>query len=91
MLPGAAHLNKVSPQPRQGLVPASVSKLRILCAAQVMRMHIIDNVRQRIEAGLRDFVSEIRVCTVVFLGFPSLSVSDVAAYLCTLTHLRNIT
>ena len=41
-------------------------------------MHVIDNVRQRIEAGLRDFVSEIRVCTVVFLGFPSLSVSKVA-------------
>ena len=41
---------------------------------QVMRMHVLDNVRQRIEAGLRDFVSEIRVCTVVFLGFPSLQV-----------------
>ncbi len=51
----------------------------MLRMVQVMRMHIVDNVRQRIEAGLRDFVSEIRVCTVVFLGFPSLSVSKVAA------------
>lgn len=41
---------------------------------QVMRMHVMDNVRQRIEAGHRDFVNEIRVCTVLFLGLPSLQV-----------------
>lgn len=39
-----------------------------------MRMHVMDNVRQRIEAGHRDFVNEIRVCTVLFLGLPSLQV-----------------
>ena len=37
-------------------------------------MHVLDNVRQRLEAGHRDFINEIRVCTVVFLGFPSLQV-----------------
>ena len=52
-------------------------------------MHIVDNVRQRIEAGLRDFVSEIRVCTVVFLGFPSLSVSEAAAPYITKKPTRN--
>jgi len=38
-------------------------------------MHVMGNVRQRIEAGHRDFVNEIRVCTCLFLGFPSLKVS----------------
>ena len=37
-------------------------------------MHVTDNVRQRIEAGHRDFVNEIRVCTVIFVGLPSLQV-----------------
>ena len=32
------------------------------------------NVRLRIEAGHRDFVNEIRVCTLLFFGFPSLKV-----------------
>lgn len=43
-------------------------------AVQILRMHVMDNVRQRIEAGHLDFVNEIRVCTVLFLGFPSLKV-----------------
>lgn len=44
-------------------------------AVQILRMHVMGNVRQRIEAGHRDFVNEIRVCTCLFLGFPSLKVS----------------
>ncbi|KAL0052814.1 hypothetical protein WJX82_008196 [Trebouxia sp. C0006] len=43
-----------------------------LRAVQILRMHVMGNVRQRIEAGHRDFVNEIRVCTCLFLGFPSL-------------------
>lgn len=43
-------------------------------AVQILRMHVMGNVRQRIEAGHRDFVNEIRVCTCLFLGFPSLKV-----------------
>lgn len=39
-----------------------------------MRMHVTGNVRQRIEAGHRDFVNEIRVCSVLFVGLPSLQV-----------------
>ena len=38
------------------------------------QMHVMDNVRQRIEAGHMDFVNEIRVCTILFLGFPTLKV-----------------
>ena len=49
-------------------------------------MHVLDNVRQRIEAGLRDFVSEIRVCTVLFLGFPSLQVRTTR--LCSIVSAR---
>lgn len=45
-----------------------------LRAVQILRMHVMGNVRQRIEAGHRDFVNEIRVCTCLFLGFPSLKV-----------------
>ncbi len=47
-----------------------------LRAVQILRMHVMGNVRQRIEAGHRDFVNEIRVCTCLFLGFPSLKVSS---------------
>lgn len=51
----------VLPQPSQ-----------LQCAA-IMRMHVIDNVRQRIEAGHMDFVNEIRRLSILFLGFPGLS------------------
>ena len=47
-----------------------------LRAVQILRMHVMGNVRQRIEAGHRDFVNEIRVCTCLFLGFPSLKVGS---------------
>lgn len=43
-------------------------------AVQVLRMHMLDNLRQRIEAGHKDFLNELRACTVVFVGLPSLSV-----------------
>jgi class 3 adenylate cyclase len=42
-------------------------------AAALFRMHVIDNVRQRIEAGHYDFINEIRQLTILFMGFPSLS------------------
>ena len=51
---------------------APCREMQHVCVVQVMRMHILDDVRQRIEDGLREFISEIRVCTVVFLGIPSL-------------------
>ena len=50
-----------------------------LRAVQILRMHVMGNVRQRIEAGHRDFVNEIRVCTCLFLGFPSLKVINTLA------------
>ena len=34
----------------------------------------MDSVRLRLEAGHRDFISELRHCTMVFVGFPSLRV-----------------
>lgn len=40
---------------------------------QVLRMHVLENVRLRIEAGHIDYVNEIRNCTTLFLGFPSLN------------------
>lgn len=45
-------------------------------ALDVMHMHLPDILAQRIEAGHSAFLNEIRVCTVLFIGFPSLTVSD---------------
>lgn len=42
-------------------------------AAALFRMHVVDNVRQRIEAGHFEFISEIRHLTILFMGFPSLN------------------
>ena len=49
-------------------------------ASAILRMYLrMPNiVRQRIEAGHRDFVNELRVCTVLFAGFPSLKVRNLA-------------
>ena len=44
-------------------------------AEAVLRAHLPDAVSKRIEAGLVEFVSEIRVCTILFIGFPSLKVA----------------
>ena len=44
-------------------------------AEAVLRAHLPDAVFKRIEAGLVEFVSEIRVCTILFIGFPSLKVA----------------
>ncbi|KAL4458480.1 hypothetical protein ABPG75_013345 [Micractinium tetrahymenae] len=41
-------------------------------ALQLLRMHLLENVRVRVEAGHIDYVNELRVGTVLFLGFPSL-------------------
>lgn len=45
-------------------------------AAALFRMHVVDNVRQRIEAGHFEFISEIRHLTILFMGFPSLKAPD---------------
>lgn len=42
-------------------------------AYRSLRSHVQYSVRMRIEAGHIDFVNEVRVCTTVFLGFPSLN------------------
>jgi hypothetical protein len=62
-------------------------------AVQLLRMHVMDNVRQRIEAGHMDFVNEIRVCTCLFIGFPSLKVSSASgrhleSVYCPLAHFQ---
>ena len=44
-------------------------------ALEVLRMHLPDTLAQRIEAGHLAFINEIRVCTVLFIGFPSLKAS----------------
>ena len=41
-------------------------------ALRLLRLHVMDSVRLRLEAGHRDFISELRHCTLVFVGFPSL-------------------
>ena len=51
----------------EGLTPMARARL-----THLLRTHVVDNVRQRIEAGHQDFVNELRICTVVFLGVPSL-------------------
>jgi Adenylate and Guanylate cyclase catalytic domain len=45
-------------------------------AAALFRMHVVDNIRQRIEAGQYDFINEIRQLTILFMGFPSLKEAD---------------
>jgi hypothetical protein len=43
-------------------------------------MHVLDSVRDHIEAGQLDFINEIRPLTCLFMGFPSLlDVSDKAS------------
>ncbi len=49
-------------------------------ALQVLRMHLPDTLAQRIEAGHLAFINEIRVCTVLFIGFPSLKASQTCAF-----------
>ncbi len=44
-------------------------------ALDVLRMHLPDSLAQRIEAGHLAFINEIRVCTVLFIGFPSIKAS----------------
>lgn len=41
----------------------------------VLRAHLPDPISKRLEAGLIDFIAEIRVCTILFIGFPSLKAS----------------
>ncbi|CAD7699101.1 unnamed protein product, partial [Ostreobium quekettii] len=41
--------------------------------ATILRAHLPDCVRDRIEAGHADFINEVRRLTVLFLGFPSLT------------------
>lgn len=53
---------------RMALASASIRTM------QMLRMHLLENLRQRIEAGHADFVNELRVCTTVFCGLPSLQV-----------------
>lgn len=51
-------------------------------ALLVLRMHVMDSVRRCVEVGQREFINEIRTCTMVFLGFPSLKVGR-SVLLCT--------
>ena len=46
-----------------------------VCALDVLRMHLPDSLSQRIEAGHLAFINENRVCTVLFIGFPSIKAS----------------
>ena len=43
-------------------------------AEKVLRAHLPDAVSERIETGHVAFISELRVCTILFIGFPSLKV-----------------
>ena len=45
-----------------------------VAALRLLRLHVMDSVRLRLEAGHRDFISELRHCTMLFVGFPSLRV-----------------
>ncbi len=53
-----------------------ISRAVVERAENVLRAHLPDAVSKRIEAGLIDFISEIRVCTILFIGFPSLKVPE---------------
>lgn len=49
-------------------MPESVRKR----VAALLRMHVLNSVREKVEAGHLDFINEIRPLTCLFLGFPSL-------------------
>ena len=70
-MPGTetAPLEEVEDVQHKGISRAVVER-----AEDVLRAHLPDAVSKRIEAGLIDFISEIRVCTILFIGFPSLKV-----------------
>lgn len=42
-------------------------------SAQILRMYLLDHIRDRLEAGQMDFINEVRRLSVVFVGFPNLS------------------
>ena len=52
-----------------------------VAALRLLRLHVMDSVRLRLEAGHRDFISELRHCTLLFVGFPSLRVLPLALLL----------
>jgi hypothetical protein len=55
--------------------PSGLSRAVVKRAEGVLRAHLPDGVSARIEAGLVEYISEIRVCTILFIGFPSLKAS----------------
>lgn len=78
-------LSSLSPQERVDAYQVSTRAFTIRCSfiqntcfyifllsLQILRSHVPFNVRSRVESGHIDSVNEVRVCTVVFLGFPSL-------------------
>ncbi|GMH35276.1 hypothetical protein BSKO_03144 [Bryopsis sp. KO-2023] len=81
---GAAYRVTSTPNGDRIKIPSQISKLtyaRIFTALpkgalmkslSIMRMHILDSVREKVEAGQQEFVNEVRRLTVVFLGFPTL-------------------
>ena len=68
-------VSTVIPAAGLGSQPPCVSLEVVERAEAVLRAHLPDAVSRRIEAGLVEFVSEIRVCTILFIGFPSLKVA----------------
>lgn len=71
-LPGAVDLMAQAKQESARL--SKLPKALQLRAVHFLQMHVMDNVRQRIELGHKHFIDEIRVCTLLFMGFPSLKV-----------------
>lgn len=63
---------RVLPPPGPQQLPSHVAAR----AAALFRMHVVENVRQRIEAGQYDFINEIRPLTILFMGFPTLLEPD---------------
>lgn len=68
-------VSTVIPAAGLGSQPPCMSLEVVERAEAVLRAHLPDAVSKRIEAGLVEFVSEIRVCTILFIGFPSLKVA----------------
>lgn len=54
----------------------SLSPDQKVAAYQTLRSHVPLNIRNRVEAGHLDFVNEVRVCTILFFGFPFLKDKD---------------
>ncbi|GMH39595.1 hypothetical protein BSKO_07493 [Bryopsis sp. KO-2023] len=61
--------DKATTVPKLTLMPVGLQ----IQSSKLLRMYLLDSVRDRLEAGHLDFINEVRRLTIVFIGFPHLT------------------